>query len=153
MLLAAGLAAGAQTTVHPDNFKKQISRTPHLIWEYVYPDSLRAYQDTVEGIERYFWSSKGKMNIQNIIYAYDYESVVDGTLARDVYRDWNSFGLDSTYAHRMFYQDDPNIGDSIFAFKDTILGSSWNEDYEKDGYNVVFEEAFIRENTVLNHLS
>ena len=143
-LLSFLFFVNANGQTQTDVFQDQISRTPFLNWEYVYADSSRAYQDTVEGIERYFWSSKGTVNTQNIIYAYDYESVVNGTLGNDVYRDWNSFDLDSTYAHSMFYQDNPNIGDSILAFKDTILGSSWNEDYEESGFNVVFEEVFIR---------
>ena len=54
MLLAAGLAAGAQTTDHSDNFKKQISRTPHLIWEWADKDSTRAFQDTIEGVVKLF---------------------------------------------------------------------------------------------------
>ena len=125
-------------------FQSQISRTPFLNWEYVYPDSSSAYQDTIEGIQRYFWSKKGEVNTQNIIYAYDYQSVIDGTLARDLYRDWNSFELDSVYAHGMFYQDNPDIGDAVNRFTDTILGSAWNEDYLEGDRIVTFEEVFMR---------
>ena len=127
-----------------DVFKSQISRTPFLYWEYVYPDSSSAYQDTIEGIQRYFWSKMGEINTQNIIYAYDYQSVIDGTIARDLYRDWNSFELDSVYAHNMFYQDNPDIGDAVNRFTDTILGSAWNEDYLEGDRIVIYEEVFVR---------
>lgn len=128
-----------------DVFQDQISRTPFLNWEYVYPDSSRAYQDTIEGIQRYFWSKKGdKVHSENIIYAYDYQAVIEGTIARDVHRDWNSFGLDSIYAHNMLFQDNPNIGDSINRFTDTILGSAWNEDYVQEDRMVIFEDMFLR---------
>ena len=125
-------------------FKDQVFRTQHLNWEYVYADSSFAYQDTLEGIDRYFWSKKGKINSQTIIYAYDYQSVIDGTIAINVHRDWNSFDLDSTYAHSMFYQDNPNIGDSIHRFVDTILASAWNEDYREGDRMVIYEEVYIR---------
>ena len=55
MLLSAGLAAGAQTTDNPDNFKKQISRTPHLIWGWADKDSTRAFQDTIEGVVKLYF--------------------------------------------------------------------------------------------------
>jgi len=125
-------------------FENQVSRTQHLNWEYVYTDSSSAFQDTIEGIERYFWTSGTDTVKKQIVYTYDYHSVLDGSIDYDLYRDWNSFGLDSVYAHGMFFQDNPRIADSMKASQDTLLGASWNEDYRLGDRMVIFEDMFMR---------
>ena len=68
-------------------FENQVSRTQHLNWEYVFTDSSSAFQDTIEGIERYFWTSGIDTVKKQIVYTYDYHSVLDGSIDYDLYRD------------------------------------------------------------------
>lgn len=56
------VSANGQTQT--DVFQDQISRTPFLNWEYVYADSSRAYQDTVEGIERTSGQARGRSTLK-----------------------------------------------------------------------------------------
>ena len=44
MLLAAGLAAGAQTTNRTNVLNKQVSRTSFVIWEWVDKDSTELFK-------------------------------------------------------------------------------------------------------------
>jgi len=58
MILVLGLAGivaqGQVEGVYPDNFKKQISRTPYITWEWADADSVRAYQDSIDGMMKFF---------------------------------------------------------------------------------------------------
>ena len=144
VLLAAGLAAGAQTKEHRNEFKAQISRTPHLIWEWSDQDSLSAYQDTIEGVFKMFFALYDDSTKYERYYVYyDWGMLEDGSLDRMLFRDWNALSLDSGFAFPPLYADQPRIGDSLVAFKDTFMGYTWSEPYETATQVVSREEAYL----------
>lgn len=144
VLLAAGLAAGAQNKEHRNEFRAQIARTPHLVWEWSDQDSISAYQDTIEGVFKMFYALYDKETKYERYYVYyDWELVLDGTLDKMLYRDWNAFDLDSGFAFTPLYGLNPRIADSLGEFKDTFLGYTWTEPYETTTLDVEREDAFL----------
>lgn len=144
MLLIAGLAAGAQNREHRNEFRAQIARTPHLEWEWSDQDSLSAIQDTIEGVFKMFYALYNEETKYERYYVYyDWELLIDGTLDKMLYRDWNAFDLDSGFAFPPLYHNNPAIADSLGEFKDTFLGYTWMEPYETATQKVEREEAYL----------
>lgn len=149
MLLAAGLAAGAQATDHPDNFKKQISRTPHLIWEWADKDSTRAFQDTIEGVVKlYFQDNEPGLRMEYFSYYYDLEELYDGKTTRSLIKDWLSLDLDTMYYHDVLVEYNEYSGDSFRADVRYNYGVMWNEPYLQDSLIVTMEQASLTMDTL-----
>ena len=96
----AGLAVQAQDEAHPDIFKQQISRTPFIQWEWADEDSVRAYQDTIGGITKFYFKDYEDDGLY-IFFSYFYtaDSVYDDKIAGQLIRDWQSIEMDSMYYH------------------------------------------------------
>jgi len=144
----AGLVVQAQeietATERRNEFKAQMSRTPWMNWAWSDSDSLFAYQDTIEGVIRLFMGDyTGEEAFERIYTVYDWDLVVDGSNDELVYRDWNSFDLDSGLAFPPLYQDHRSIADSLDGYTDTLMGYSWSESYENQLERVRIEEGYL----------
>lgn len=144
----AGLAVQAQemeaASTRRNEFKAQMSRTPFMNWVWADSDSLYAYQDTLEGVDRLFWGDyTGEESFERIYTIYDWDLIVDGTNDELLFRDWNSFDLDSGLAYPPLYQEHRSIADSLTGYSDTLMGYSWSESYENELESVRIEEVYL----------
>jgi hypothetical protein len=144
----AGLAVQAQKMemAHErrNEFKAQMARTPWMNWVWSDSDSLFAYQDTIDGVARFFMGDYTDEEAFERIYTiYDWDMIVDGVNDELVFRDWNSFNLDSGYAFPPLYQQHRSIADSLGGYEDTLMGYSWSLPYENEFQTVRLEEVFL----------
>ena len=146
----AGLVVQAQeTTERIEAFKKQISRTPFMVWEWSDEDSVRAYQDTTDGIFKMFYKDFYDEEFSEFFaFYYDAELVYDGSITRQMIRDWNSMELDSMYYHDIL--DEPNAydSDSLAADVRKLYGVKWNEPYYASGGAITLEQATLELDTI-----
>jgi len=129
---------------HRNEFKVQISRTPYLNWIWADSDSLYAYQDSIDGVLRFFIGDyTGEEAFERIYTVYEWDKILDGTNDELVFRDWNSFELDSGLAYPPLYQEHRSIADSLEGYSDTLMGYSWSESYENEEQRVRIEEVYL----------
>jgi len=127
-----------------NEFKAQIARTPFLNWDWADEDSVFAYQDTLEGVFKMFWGDyTGDEVFERYYVVYDWEKLVNGVNDELLFRDWNSFDLDSGLAFAPLYGENKSIADSLALFSDTLMGYSWSESYENDNNEVRLEEVYL----------
>ena len=151
ILLAAGLAAGAQTTNRTNVLNKQVSRTSFVIWEWVDKDSTRAYQDTVPGVYKMFHrDNEPGFRMEFIAYYYDLEELYADETMRLMLRDWESFDLDSIYSHDALLPYNEYSADSFKANFRHYYGFQWNEPYFEDSLFVTSEEMNVKMDTLSN---
>jgi len=150
MILVLGLSGivaqgqEVESAIRRNEFKAQMARTPFLIWDWADEDSVFAYQDTLEGVFRMFWGDyTGDEVFERYYVVYDWDKLVNGTNDELLFRDWNSFDLDSGIAFSPLYGENRSIADSLVFFTDTMMGYSWNESYEKDNKVVRIEEVYL----------
>jgi len=138
-----------EDSVRTNAFIDQLSRTPYLQFEEANNTGFEAFQDSIDGIFKYFWKDYSEDNkIESFSYYYDFEGVLYGGLDKDLIRDWNSIDLDSMYAHDFIWQDE-NVGDSLRTDIRKTYGFGWNESYNNGkGYNVNSEDLVLKLDTL-----
>jgi|TARA_B110000967_G_scaffold146914_1_gene150388 hypothetical protein len=144
-----GLTVHAQDEKYSDVFNKQVSRTPHIIWEWADEDSVRAFQDTVGGMSKFFFKDHEDIDYTYFSYYYNADSVYDGLLVGQMIRDWNSIEMDSSYYHEFLDQHTKYSGDSLRRDVRNFYGVSWNEPYALDSISAVtYEEVSLELDTL-----
>ena len=145
----AGLAVQAQDETHPDIFKQQISRTPFVQWEWADEDSVRAYQDTIGGITKFYSKDFEDVDYTFFSYFYNADSVYDDKIAKQLFRDWQSIEMDSMYYHDVLDGYTAHTGDSLRKDLRNYYGVNWNEPYQLDSTRAVtYEEASLKLDTL-----
>ena len=145
----AGLAVQAQDETHPDIFKQQISRTPFVQWEWADEDSVRAYQDTIGGISKFYFKDFEDVDYTFFSYFYNADSVYDDKIAKQLIRDWQSIEMDSMYYHDVLDGYTAHTGDSLRKDLRNYYGVNWNEPYQLDSTRAVtYEEASLKLDTL-----
>ena len=145
----AGLAVQAQYETHPDIFKQQISRTPFVQWEWADEDSVRAYQDTIGGITKFYSKDFEDVDYTFFSYFYNADSVYDDKIAKQLFRDWQSIEMDSMYYHDVLDGYTAHTGDSLRKDLRNYYGVNWNEPYQLDSTRAVtYEEASLKLDTL-----
>ena len=145
----AGLAVQAQDETHPDIFKQQISRTPFVQWEWADEDSVRAYQDTIGGITKFYSKDFEDVDYTFFSYFYNADSVYDDKIAKQLIRDWQSIEMDSMYYHDVLDGYTAHTGDSLRKDLRNYYGVNWNEPYQLDSTRAVtYEEASLKLDTL-----
>jgi len=145
----AGLAVQAQDETHPDIFKQQISRTPFVQWEWADEDSVRAYQDTIGGITKFYSKDFEDVDYTFFSYFYNAGSVYDDKIAKQLIRDWQSIKMDSMYYHDVLDGYTAHTGDSLRKDLRNYYGVNWNEPYQLDSTRAVtYEEASLKLDTL-----
>ena len=145
----AGLAVQAQDEAHPDIFKQQISRTPFVQWEWADEDSVRAYQDTIGGITKFYSKDFEDVDYTFFSYFYNADSVYDDKIAKQLIRDWQSIEMDSMYYHDVLDGYTAHTGDSLRKDLRNYYGVNWNEPYQLDSTRAVtYEEASLKLDTL-----
>lgn len=142
-LFAAGIAANAQSK-KTENYKKQVSRTPYIVWDWVDEDSTRAYQDTIPGIMKFFHKDEFEGECwESVHYFYDVEEVYSGETTKQLIRDWNSFDLDTMYYSDLLVKYHPYSGDSFRANVRPSYGVMWNESYTVDSSTIIMDDVYL----------
>ena len=145
----AGLAVQAQDETHPDIFKQQISRTPFVQWEWADEDSVRAYQDTIGGITKFYSKDFEDVDYTFFSYFYNADLVYDDKIAKQLIRDWQSIEMDSMYYHDVLDGYTAHTGDSLRKDLRNYYGVNWNEPYQLDSTRAVtYEEASLKLDTL-----
>lgn len=151
VLVVAGLASAAQTTsVERTIFQQQVSRTPHVIWEWVDADSTRAYQDTIPGITRIFHKdNEPGFRMEYVAYYYDLEPLYNDEIADVLVNDWLSFDLDSMYYARYLKEYVKGATADLLQrnFRKNY-GVKWKEPYVVDSLTVSMEQVMLYTDTL-----
>jgi hypothetical protein len=149
VLMAAGLAVGAQTVERVDNFKKQISRTSFVFWEWVDKDSTRAFQDTIPGITKLFHKdNEPGFRMDYMGFYYDLDPLYNDETMKILIRDWLSLEFDSMYYHDVLVSYNEFSADSLKADFRKNYGVMWNEPYVQDSMVVSLEEVVLKIDTL-----
>jgi len=162
MILVLGLAGivaqGQEEGAYPDNFKKQISRTPFMVWEWADADSVRAYQDSIDGMMKFFYKDFGDETLEYFSFFYDVDAVYDGSVTKQMINDWKSLDFDSMYYHDFLDEYSVGSADSFKSDVRGLYGAMWNEPYQLDSQAVTFENAMLEldtlnDGTLIFHMS
>lgn len=151
MLAVAGIAVAAQTESEERTvFQQQVSRTPHVIWEWVDADSTRAYQDTVPGVTRLFHKdNEPGFRMEFVAYYYDLEPLYNDEIANMLVNDWLSFDLDSMYyANYLTEYVKGATADSLQRNIRKNYGVKWKEPYVVDSLTVSMEQVMLYTDTL-----
>lgn len=151
VLAVVGIAVAAQTESEERTvFQQQVSRTPHVIWEWVDADSTRAYQDTVPGVTRLFHKdNEPGFRMEFVAYYYDLEPLYNDEIANMLVNDWLSFDLDSMYyANYLTEYVKGTTADSLQRSIRKNYGVKWKEPYVVDSLTVSMEQVMLYTDTL-----
>ena len=137
------LAANAQSK-KTENYKKQVSRTPYIIWDWVDEDSTRAYQDTIPGIMKFFHKDEFEgERWESVHYFYDEGECIQEKLLNSV-RDWNSFDLDTMYYSDLLVKFTIPIVEILFVLMSVHpMASCGIESYTVDSSTVIMDDVYL----------